>query len=109
MLFPEMVNGPVVITNSQGHVCRHHGRTRAGGDARTVPPFAAALASQRSREWSQDAIGLQGNRMIAGSRVLVIGLGAIGAAVAQRMAALGATVTGVRRTRARTQWKASRG
>jgi phosphoglycerate dehydrogenase-like enzyme len=35
--------------------------------------------------------------MIAGSRVLVVGMGAIGSAVAARMAALGATVTGIRR------------
>ena len=39
----------------------------------------------------------QGNRLIAGARVLVVGLGAIGGAVAQRMTLLGASVTGLRR------------
>ena len=39
----------------------------------------------------------EGNRLIAGSRVLVVGLGAIGGAVAHRMTLLGARVTGLRR------------
>ena len=40
---------------------------------------------------------LPANRTIAGAGVLVVGLGAIGRAAAVRLAALGATVTGVRR------------
>jgi len=98
MLFPEMVSGPVVITNSKGMSADTMAEHVLAVTLALFRRLPEALASQRTREWSQDAIGLQGNRMIAGSRVLVIGLGAIGAAVAQRMAQLGATVTGVRRT-----------
>ena len=56
-----------------------------------------AFRSQAAREWAQDAIGAEGNRLIAGARVLVVGLGAIGGAVAHRMTLLGARVTGLRR------------
>jgi phosphoglycerate dehydrogenase-like enzyme len=56
-----------------------------------------AFRSQAQREWAQDAIAEQGNRTIAGSRVLVVGLGSIGQAVARRMTLLGAHVTGIRR------------
>jgi len=97
MLFPEMVASPLVITNSRG--------MSAGTIAEHVLAVTLALfrrlphafRSQAAREWAQDAIGAEGNRLIAGSRVLVVGLGAIGGAVAHRMTLLGARVTGLRR------------
>jgi phosphoglycerate dehydrogenase-like enzyme len=97
MLFPEMLARPVVITNSRG--------MSAGTIAEHVLAVTLALfrrlphamRSQAAHEWAQDAIGTEGNRLIAGARVLVVGLGAIGTAVAQRMTALGARVTGLRR------------
>ena len=90
MLFPEMVSSPVVVTNSRG--------MSAGTIAEHVLAVTLALfrrlphawRSQAAREWAQDAIGAEGNRLIAGARVLVVGLGAIGGAVAQRMTLLGA-------------------
>ncbi len=51
-----------------------------------------AFRSQTAGEWAQDAMGAEGNRLIAGARVLVVGLGAIGGAVAHRMTLLGAHV-----------------
>ena len=97
MLFPEMVSSPVVLTNSRG--------MSAGTIAEHVLAVTLALfrrlphafRSQAAREWAQDAIGAEGNRLIAGARVLVVGLGAIGGAVAQRLTLLGARVTGLRR------------
>lgn len=97
MLFPEMVDSPVVMTNSRG--------MSAGTIAEHVLAVTLALfrrlphafRSQSAREWAQDAIGAEGNRLIAGARVLVVGLGAIGTAVAHRMTLLGARVTGLRR------------
>jgi len=97
MLFPEMLASPVVITNSRGmsaDTIAEHVLAVTLAMFRRLPH---AFRSQTNREWAQDAIGVQGNRSIAGSRVLVVGLGAIGSAVARRMTALGAHVTGIRR------------
>jgi len=97
MLFPEMLASPVVLSNSRG--------MSAGTIAEHVLAVTLALfrrlphafRCQAAHEWAQDAIGAQGNRLIADARVLIVGLGAIGGAVAQRMALLGARVTGLRR------------
>jgi phosphoglycerate dehydrogenase-like enzyme len=97
MLFPEMIASPVVITNSRGlsaSTIAEHVLAVTFALFRRLPH---ALRSQAAREWAQDAIGAEGNRLIAGSRVLVVGLGAIGGAVAHRMTLLGARVTGLRR------------
>jgi phosphoglycerate dehydrogenase-like enzyme len=97
MLFREMVDGPVVITNSRGMSADTMAEHVLGVTLALFRRLPMALDSQARQEWSQDRIGLRGNRTIDGSRVLVIGLGAIGTAVARRMGALGATVTAVRR------------
>ena len=97
MLFPEMLKSPVVITNSKGMSADTMAEHVLAVTLALFRRLPMAFDRQQRREWSQDAIGLEGNRTIAGSRVLLIGLGAIGAAVARRMAPLGATVTAVRR------------
>jgi phosphoglycerate dehydrogenase-like enzyme len=97
MLFPEMLASPVVITNSRGmsaDTIAEHVLAVTLAIFRRLPH---AFASQQACEWAQDAISGAGHRSIAGARVLIIGLGAIGAAVARRMSALGASVTGIRR------------
>lgn len=98
MLFPAMVASPVVMTNSRGisaDTIAEHVLAVTLAMFRKLP---LAIRSQTSRHWAQDdALAAPPIRRIAGSRVLVIGLGAIGAAIAWRMAALGAEVTGIRR------------
>jgi phosphoglycerate dehydrogenase-like enzyme len=98
MLFPAVVASPVVLTNSRG--------ISAGTIAEHVLAVTLAMfrklpfafRSQAAREWAQDAIlASPPLRTVSGSSVLVVGLGSIGAATAQRMAALGARVTGIRR------------
>jgi phosphoglycerate dehydrogenase-like enzyme len=98
MLYPEMVARPIVMTNSRG---MSSGTIAEHALAVTLAMFRRlpmAFRSQASREWAQDAISLERHRLVAGSRVLVVGLGAIGGAVADRFALLGARVTGIRRT-----------
>jgi phosphoglycerate dehydrogenase-like enzyme len=51
------------------------------------------LADQRSRVWGER----RANPLVSGQRVLVVGLGGIGRAVAAKLAALGADVVGVHR------------
>jgi phosphoglycerate dehydrogenase-like enzyme len=97
MLFPELVASPVVLTNARG----------VSGDTIAEHVLAVTLAmfrrlphafrSQAAREWAQNAISLEGNRQLAGSRALLIGLGAIGTAVARRLTLLGAHVVALRK------------
>ena len=97
MLFPEMVASPVVITNSRGMSAGTIGEHVLAVTLALFRRLPHAFRSQASGQWAQDAIGAEGNRLIAGARVLVVGLGAIGGAVAPRLTRLGAPVTGLRR------------
>jgi phosphoglycerate dehydrogenase-like enzyme len=98
MLYPEMVARPITITNGRGtsaDTMAEHVLAVVLALFRRLP---TALARQAARVWAQDEIAsAPGSRTIAGSHVLVVGLGAIGTATAARLSALGATVTGIRR------------
>jgi phosphoglycerate dehydrogenase-like enzyme len=97
MLFPEMLARDVWITNSRGmsaDTIAEHVLAVTLALFRRLPDASRA---QAARTWAQDAIGRQGTRQLKGSHVVVIGLGSIGRAVAARMTALGARVSGVRR------------
>ena len=97
MLYPAMIERPITITNGRG--------TSADTMAEHVLAVVLALfrrlpeahSWQAAHVWAQDEINTPGSRIVAGSRVLVIGLGSIGAATALRLNALGARVTGIRR------------
>jgi phosphoglycerate dehydrogenase-like enzyme len=98
MLYPEMVQSGITITNGRG--------TSADTIAEHVLAVVLALfrrlpvahTRQAEHVWAQDEIASPpGNRTIAGSRVLIVGLGSIGTATATRFHALGAAVTGIRR------------
>ncbi|HEY7500677.1 MAG TPA: D-2-hydroxyacid dehydrogenase [Vicinamibacterales bacterium] len=97
MLFPEMLASPVVITNSRGmsaDTIAEHVLAVTLAMFRRLPH---AFQSQAAREWAQDAIGAEGNRLLKGSRILIVGFGAIGSAAGHLMARLGARVTGIKR------------
>ena len=97
MLFPEMLASPIVITNSRGMSADTIGEHVIAVTLALFRRLPHAFRSQQVREWAQDAIGLAGHRSLSGSHVLIVGLGAIGGAVAGRMHALGAHVVGIRR------------
>ncbi|MEO6212415.1 MAG: D-2-hydroxyacid dehydrogenase [Vicinamibacterales bacterium] len=98
MLSADVIHSPVVMSNSRGmsgETIAEHVLALALALFRKFP---LAFRSQTERRWSQDDTRRPpAIRMIKGSRVLLIGLGGIGIAAAQRFAALGASVTGVRR------------
>jgi phosphoglycerate dehydrogenase-like enzyme len=97
MLYPEMLAADVVLTNSRGlsaDTIAEHVLAVTLAMFRRLPE---AFRRQAGRDWAQNDIGRLGNRRIAGARVVIVGLGAIGGEVARRMAALGAQVTGFRR------------
>lgn len=97
MLFPEMIAADVVLTNSRGVAAETIAEHVIAVTLALFRRLPLALRRQAERAWAQDEIGAQGNRRLAGSRVLIVGLGAIGSATARRMHALGAAVAGVRR------------
>ncbi len=98
MMYPEMLASAVELTNSRGLSARTIAEHVLAVTLAIFRRLPLAFERQRARTWAQDEIPAPpGNRTIAGSRVLVIGLGAIGAETAARMQALGATVTGIRR------------
>jgi phosphoglycerate dehydrogenase-like enzyme len=98
MLFPAMIESRVLMSNSRGisaDTIAEHVLAVTLVIFRKLP---LALRSQAGRTWAQDAMLADPPlRTIAGSRVLIVGLGAIGTATARRMTALGARVTGIRR------------
>lgn len=97
MLFAEMRASDVVITNSRGMSADTIAEHVVAVTLAIFRRLPHAFRSQADRVWAQDAIGKEKNRLIAGAHVLVVGLGAIGTAVATRMTRLGARVTGIRR------------
>ncbi len=98
MLFPEMLESGVVITNSRGvaaETIAEHVLACVLAIFRKLP---LAIRRQAAAEWAQEAIAAAPPvRMLAGACVLLVGLGAIGSAVARKMLALGAVVSAVRR------------
>ena len=98
MLFPAMIDSPVVMTNSRGLSADTIAEHVIAVSLALFRRLHVAVRYQARREWAQDTIGHPpSNRMLSGAAVLVIGLGAIGTAVASRMQALGARVSAVRR------------
>ena len=98
MLFPAMIESRVMMSNSRGISADTIAEHVIAVTLVMFRKLTLAFRSQAGRTWAQDAMLADPPlRTIAGSHVLVVGLGAIGTATARRMAALGAQVTGIRR------------
>jgi phosphoglycerate dehydrogenase-like enzyme len=98
MLYPEMLQRAVVITNSRGMAADTMAEHAIAVTLAMFRRLHVAIRRQAERRWAQDEISAPPpNRSLAGARVLVVGLGAIGGAAAARFAALGARVSGIRR------------
>ena len=98
MLFPDMIASPVVMTNSRGVAAETIAEHVVASVLALFRKLPLAVRHQAAREWAQDAVAAPPPvRMLGGSHVLLIGLGAIGTAVATKMLALGTTVAAVRR------------
>jgi phosphoglycerate dehydrogenase-like enzyme len=96
------LHSPVVLTNSRGISAATIAEHVLAVTLAMFRKLPFAFRSQAAREWAQDAIlAPPAIHTIGGSSVLIVGLGSIGLATAQRMAALGARVTGIRRDRSR--------
>lgn len=99
MLFPAMVNSPVLMTNSRGISARAIAEHTIAVTLALFRKLPVAFDRQRARTWAQNELFAEGRpiRTLRGAQVLLVGLGAIGSDAAQLFAALGAQVTGIRR------------
>ena len=98
MLFPAVVDSRVIMTNSRGIsgiTIAEHVLAVTLVLFRKLP---VAFRAQAARTWAQDdVLRPPPLRMIHGSRVLIVGLGAIGMATGRAFHGLGAQVSAVRR------------
>jgi phosphoglycerate dehydrogenase-like enzyme len=102
MLFPALVQSPVVLSNSRGISAATIAEHVLAVTLALFRKLRLAFRAQQAREWAQNAVLLPpAIRTIGGSRVVIVGLGQIGTATAKAMSGLGAHVSAVRRTIAR--------
>lgn len=98
LITPELKARGIVLTNSRGV----HGTAIAEYVVAVTimlrRKLHVAVRRQLERRWAQDELSApEASRTVRGARVGLVGLGAIGSAVAQAFAALGAEVRAVRR------------
>jgi phosphoglycerate dehydrogenase-like enzyme len=96
---PALLSAGLVFTNSAGVYAEAMADTVLAGVTYFVRGLDHAVHLQRAGTWDKRPFQLPpfAVREVAGLRVLVVGAGGIGSAVATRLSALGATCTGVRR------------
>lgn len=99
LLFEEMLRSEVVITNSAGVHAVPIAEYVLGGILYLLRSFDIALEQQRKRVWDKSPfVGASSSmREIADCRAVIIGTGGLGRAIAERLAALGASCGGIRR------------
>ena len=89
---PGLLDAGVVITNSSGVHAGPLGETVMGAIIALAKGFPQAMRRQSRHEWLRYT-----PEGVSGKSVTIIGAGRIGTAIAERCAALGMRVTGVRR------------
>lgn len=98
-LFPEMLASAVTLTNSAGIHALPIAQHVVAGVIHLLRSFDIAIAQQRAGRWDKAPFTGEGStvRELADCRVLIVGMGGIGQAIARGMAPFGARITGVRR------------
>lgn len=99
LLYPEMVGSDIVLTNSAGIHAVPIAEHVLGGVIYLLRGFDRAVERQRARIWDKTPWTSAGAdvREVGEVRALIVGAGGLGRAIGERLAALGATVTGIRR------------
>jgi phosphoglycerate dehydrogenase-like enzyme len=99
MLFPEMVQSAVVMTNSRGASSVTIAEHTMAVTLVLLRDLPLAWRRQAEKVWAQNEFDAGASiRTLRGARVLVVGLGSIGSETARLAAAFGAHVVGIRRT-----------
>ncbi|GBC86571.1 Glyoxylate/hydroxypyruvate reductase B [bacterium HR12] len=93
LLFPELVDSDVVLTNARGVFDRPIAEHVMAVLLLFAKDLRGVLERQRRREWRP-----RDTETLEGKRLLVVGVGSIGRAIARTAKAFGMTVRGVGRT-----------
>ena len=99
LLYPEMLERDLVLTNSAGIHAVPIAEHVVGGILYLLRGFDYAITRQRASTWDKGP-WTRGDiqvREVGECRALVVGAGGLGSAIAERLTALGARCTGVRR------------
>lgn len=99
LLFRELRESEVIVTNSAGVHAVPMAEYTLGGILFLLKSFDLAVERQREGMWDKDAFSGPAStvRELRELRVLVLGAGGIGSAIAARLSMLGACCVGVRR------------
>jgi phosphoglycerate dehydrogenase-like enzyme len=99
MLFPELVESPVIVTNARGLYSDDMAEHALAMMLAFARRLHHARDAQRAREWALQALveGTPAIESLAGATLGLVGLGSIGSGVAVRAKALGMRVLAVRR------------
>jgi phosphoglycerate dehydrogenase-like enzyme len=99
LLFPEMTESDVVLTNSAGVHAVPMAEHVLGGLLYLLRQFDVAVTQQRERLWNRDPFVGEGSRVreLGECRALIVGAGGIGTEIARRLSALGVRCSGIRR------------
>jgi phosphoglycerate dehydrogenase-like enzyme len=96
-IYTEMIERGVRLTTSSGSTAEPIAHTAIAGMLMLARNFPHWLASQRAHAWAPMR-GAEAPRDLSEQRVLIVGMGSIGSAVARVAKALGMPVTGIRRS-----------
>ncbi|MGZ8471266.1 MAG: D-2-hydroxyacid dehydrogenase [Gemmatirosa sp.] len=105
LLSPELLTREIVLTNAAGVMAIPMAEYVVAGVLHFLRGFDVALSQQRGATWDRGPWvepggaphGFRGPREVGECRALIVGVRGIGAAVAERLTALGAACIGVRR------------
>lgn len=99
LLFPELVQSNVIVTNSAGVYAIPIAEHVVAGVMALLRGLDVAMDLQREGRWDKRAFdGVNSPvKEMSEVRALIFGAGGIGSAIAQRLSALGAQCTGIRR------------
>ena len=99
LMFPELLASDVVVTSARGVRARAMAEHVLGVTIALARQLPLAIRAQAAHEWAQDQLEGPDSRIrtLAGSRMGLIGLGAIGTEVARIAAPFGFRITAIRR------------
>jgi phosphoglycerate dehydrogenase-like enzyme len=97
MLFPAMLARDVVITSSRGMHAETIAEHVIGVTLALFRRLQVAVLRQAQHRWTQDELSRPAPRLLRDATMGVVGLGAVGGAIARAAVALGMGVEGIRR------------